>query len=112
MKQAIILFSSLGCLCVTLHAQITNPKLTPVSQKTDSAKLNSLLVRPTNTVLGKTGRTGAAQTITGTNQTTNTQPPSTSTQSSTPQSTLPPTTVFVPSQQLIQSFNWWKEICP
>ena len=112
MKQVIMLFSSLF-FCVILQAQITNPKLTPVSQKTDSAKLKSLQVlRPTNTVLGKTGRTGAAQTTTGTNQTTNTLPPSSSTQSSTQSSTPPPASVFVPSPQLIQSFNWWKEICP
>jgi hypothetical protein len=112
MKQTIILFSSLFCLGVTMQAQITNPKLTPVSKKTDSAKLSSLLVRPTNTIRGNTVKTGAAQTTTGTNQTTNTPPPSTQSTLPPTSSMPPPTTVFVPSPQLIQSFNWWKEICP
>jgi hypothetical protein len=113
MKQTIILFSSLFCLGVTMQAQITNPKLTPVSKKTDTAKLSSLLVRPTNTIRGNTVKTGAAQTTTGTNQTTNTPPPSTPPSTLPPTSSMPPpTTVFVPSPQLIQSFNWWKEICP
>jgi hypothetical protein len=107
MKKLMILSTLLVVLIIKLQAQITNPKLTPVSKKTDTVKMKTLIVNPSNTVLVKDAKATSTQATnttqaTSTTQTTNTPSPS------TPPAAQP----FVPSPQLLQSFNWWKDICP
>jgi hypothetical protein len=107
--KKIAFVSSLLILVLSLQAQIRNPKLTPVSKK-DTVQQASLLTKAPNTVAVKEAKASTPPTTTPPPATT--PPPTPPPASTPPASTPPPPPAFVPSPQLVQSFNWWKAISP